>query len=59
MRYRDAGFIGDMTWHFADHDPACDRRSAYDLREQLNQHDQTQLTGLLSPLTVLTPAPGP
>jgi hypothetical protein len=41
---------------YADHDPACGRRSDYDLREQLRWHARTQLTVLLAPPTVLTPA---
>jgi hypothetical protein len=32
---------------------------AYDLRDQLDRYDQTQLTGLLSPLTVLALELGP
>jgi hypothetical protein len=43
----------------ADHNPACGRRSDYDLREQLLWHARTQLTVLLTPPTVLTPAQGP
>jgi hypothetical protein len=42
----------------ADHNPACGRRSDYDLRTQLRWHARTQLTVLLTPPTALTPAHG-
>jgi hypothetical protein len=44
---------------YADHDPACGRRSDHDLRTQLRWRARTQLTALLAPPTALMPAHGP
>jgi hypothetical protein len=44
---------------YADHAPACGRRSDHDLRTQLRWRARTQLTVLLAPPTALMPAHAP